>query len=278
MTFVKAQVGIELLAEVRSSAQDYMEFHPLPRGVGKPEPLHCIFEPEQLVDGQLFIAVVNYSDRSFYLRNSDPLGFLTTANTQPFFDAIATIEQKQILREAGNSSTLLGADNSIRGEQEYQGQPDRTRDSAPTAVGQLTSDEQQRYLEACQYGDLSDNQLVQVQNLLLEYRDCFAMEGDELGLCNRITHDIKTLTDDLVVSQPYRVPKALEPEVKKIVQERLDQNLIRKSHSEYSSPVVLVEKPDKSLRFCVNYQKLNAISKKRSFPLPNPDELLAKVG
>ena len=119
---------------------------------------------------------------------------------------------------------------------------------------------------------------MQVQNLLLEYRDCFAMEGDELGLCNRITHDIKTLTDDPVVSQPYRVPKALEPEVKKIVQKMLDQNLIQKSHSEYSSPVVLVEKPDKSLRFCVNYQKLNAISKKRSFPLPNPDELLAKVG
>ena len=58
----------------------------------------------------------------------------------------------------------------------------------------------------------------------------------------------------------------------------LDQNLIRKSNSEYSSPVVLVEKPDKSLRFCVNCQKLTAISKKRTFLLPNPDELLPKIG
>ena len=91
-------------------------------------------------------------------------------------------------------------------------------------------------------------------------------------------HRIETTTEEPVVSQPYRVPKALEAEVKKLIQKMLDQNLIRKSNSEYSSPVVLVEKPDKSLRLCVNYQKLNAVCKKRMFPLPNPDELLAKIG
>ena len=104
------------------------------------------------------------------------------------------------------------------------------------------------------------------------------MEGDELGLCSRITYGIKTLTDDPVVSQPYRVPKALEPEVQKIVQKMSYQNFIRKIRSDYSSPVALVEKSDKSLRFCKNCQELNIISNRRTFQLPNPDVLLARVG
>ena len=63
----------------------------------------------------------------------------------------------------------------------------------------------------------------------------------------------------------------------------LDQNLIRKSQSKNGSPVVLVEKPDKKLRLCYQklrfyYQKLNALCKRRMLPLPNPDQLLAKIG
>ena len=140
----------------------------------------------------------------------------------------------------------------------------------------MASPENKEFLAATKYGDLNDNQLAQVQNLLVEFRDCFALDKDPLGFCAQITHDIKTLTDEPVVSQPYRIPKSQEPEVRKIIQEMLNRKFIQKSHSEYSSPVVLVEKPDKSLD--CDYQKLNAISKKRTFPLPNPDELLAKVG
>ena len=111
---------------------------------------------------------------------------------------------------------------------------------------------------------MSKEQLAKVQDFLLQYRDCFVMEGDNLGLCERVIHRVETTTDEPVTTQPYRLPKALEAEVKKLIQKMLDQNLIRKSNSEYSSPVVLVEKPDKSLRFCVNYQKLNAVCKKNA--------------
>ena len=119
--------------------------------------------------------------------------------------------------------------------------------------------------------------MAYITRCLLVCKYCRSVvQAYDLGLCTKITHDIKTLTDEPVVSQPYRVPKALEPEVKKIIKAMLDKKLIQKSNSEYSSPVVLIEKPDKTLRFCVNYQQLHAISKKRTFPLSNPDELLAK--
>ena len=99
-----------------------MEFHPQTRSVGESEPIHCIFEPQQLVDGQLLIAMMNYTDRGYYIKNSEPLGFLTSANTLPFFDAITTIEHEQL--RAGSAEDPLA---SPRPDDYHHGQLFRRR-------------------------------------------------------------------------------------------------------------------------------------------------------
>ena len=48
--------------------------------------------------------------------------------------------------------------------------------------------------------------------------------------------------------------------------------------SAWSSPIVLVDKKDKSLRVCVDYRKLNAVSEGDVYPMPRVDELIDKVG
>ncbi len=63
---------------------------------------------------------------------------------------------------------------------------------------------------------------------------------------------------------PYRQQELVEEEVKKM----LATGVVEPSESPWSSPIVLVRKKDGTLRFCVDYRRLNAVTRKDAYPLP----------
>ena len=96
-----------------------------------------------------------------------------------------------------------------------------------------------------------------------------------LGEINTTVHRIELIPETLPIAQArYRAgPKAREiedPEVKKMLEARV----IEPVQSEWASPVLLVPKPDGSMRFCVDYRKVNAVTVKDTYPLPRMDECL----
>ena len=135
----------------------------------------------------------------------------------------------------------------------------------------------QQIVEQVQFdqGNLSSCQLEQLHQFLAKYKDVFALSGAELGVTDLVTHSINT-SDHPPIRQPVRrTPFSLRKTVEELTQEMLDQDVIQPSHSPWASPIVLVKKPDGSMRFCVDYRQLNSITKMDVYPLPRIDDTLS---
>ena len=121
---------------------------------------------------------------------------------------------------------------------------------------------------------LSREELKQLESLILSFDDVFAVDSSELGSTDVISHSINT-GDSLPIRQPARrTPFALRETVAQMVQEMLKSGIIEPSKSPWASPVVLVAKKDGSTRFCVDYRRLNSVTKQDVFPLPRIDDSL----
>lgn len=116
-----------------------------------------------------------------------------------------------------------------------------------------------------------------VDDLLKDFSDCFAEKMTDLGKCHKIKMSIDLKTDVPINKRPYRIPFAKRERVSKIIGDLLEHKIICPSDSEYSSPIVLVEKQNGEDRLCVDYRELNSITLKQPFPMPIMEELLAQL-
>jgi hypothetical protein len=81
----------------------------------------------------------------------------------------------------------------------------------------------------------------------------------------------------LISKRPYRMPPAELAELKEQLQELLDKGFIRPSTSPWGCPALFVKKKDESLRLCVDYCPLNAVTIKNKYPLPRIDVLFDQL-
>jgi len=64
--------------------------------------------------------------------------------------------------------------------------------------------------------------------------------------------------------------------IKSFITENLNKDFIRASTAPFAAPVLIVKKPHGGLRMCVDYRRLNAITRKDRYPLPLIEETLAR--
>ena len=122
--------------------------------------------------------------------------------------------------------------------------------------------------------NLSSGENQKLHTLLDQYSDIFAKSSLDLGHTTIIQHKINTGEALPIKQQPYRVSHHQKASIEKHISDMLDQGVIEVSSSPWSSPVVLVKKKDGSTRFCIDYRKLNAVTRKDSYPLPRIDDAL----
>ena len=121
--------------------------------------------------------------------------------------------------------------------------------------------------------DLSDSILnnddrIKFRELFRRYRDVFAFADEQLGKTSLVQHVIDTGDAIPIKQRPYRTSPRCKQEIDRQVGDMLQKGIIRQFVSPWSSPVVLVKKKNGNFRFCVDLRKVNAVTRKDSFPMP----------
>ncbi|CAM4463373.1 unnamed protein product, partial [Lepidochelys kempii] len=97
------------------------------------------------------------------------------------------------------------------------------------------------------------------------------------GLTEQANHSIDKGNAHPIRAQPYWVSPQAKTAIEREIQDMLQMGVIRPSGSAWASPVVPVPNPDGEICFCMDYRKLNAVTRPDNYPIPRTDELLEKL-
>ena len=102
----------------------------------------------------------------------------------------------------------------------------------------------------------------------------FAKGKGDLGRTDIVQHQIHTGVQPAIKQRVRRYPAARREEIRQLVEDMLAIGIIQESNSAWSSPTVLVKKKDGTTRFCIDYRRLNQVTKVDAYPLPYIEDSL----
>lgn len=263
---VKLQQSVTLLAK-----QEYLLWGKLPSNVPMSPGSTVVVEPTSTKtmprhimvgrvvtplwgDGWIPMKVANVSDQPVTLKRNSKL-----ADVSPCL----AVEDFELLQGVSHvEATSLGQ------QPLHTGPADLKRRLGDVGLADID-------IDSCSTDMVSKERLVQ---LLEKYNDVFSKHSLDCGEAKGFVHRIR-LMDERPFRLPYRrVPPAHYQKLRQVLSEMEEQGIIRKSVSEYASPLVLVWKKDGSLRICTDFRWLNARTIKDAHPLPHQADCLAALG
>lgn len=128
--------------------------------------------------------------------------------------------------------------------------------------------------QAVRSEDLSVSKRADVRALLGKYENLFSVSPGRTSLA---THDIELTSNIAVRSRPYRMSPRQQAILRNEVERMLDLGVVVPCESEYSSPMIIAEAAGKDPRPCIDYRKLNAITRDQAYPIPNIEERVETV-
>lgn len=130
-------------------------------------------------------------------------------------------------------------------------------------------------LESCEVSPEGRDSLLRI---IENHESIFSRDKMDCGTARGFVHRIH-LMDDRPFRLPYRrIPPSQYAKLRTALNEMEEKGIIRKSHSDYASPLVLVWKKNGDLRICTDFRWLNARTVKDAHPLPHQADVLAALG
>ena len=122
---------------------------------------------------------------------------------------------------------------------------------------------------------LSETEQTEMINLIYSCKDIFP---DAPSRTNVATHDVDVGNTKPIKQHPYRVNPLKMEHLKKEIKYMLDNDIIEPSNSEWSSPCILVPKPDGSYRVVADMRQVNLYTRTDSYPITRIDDWIDKIG
>ena len=125
---------------------------------------------------------------------------------------------------------------------------------------------------------LTREECRQLQAAMAARKHSFAKGKGDLGGTDIVQHQIHTGDQPAIKQQIRRYPAARREEERQLVEDMLAIGIIQESNSAWSSLTVLVKKKDGTTRFCIDYRRLNQVTKVDAYPLPHIEDSLNTLG
>ncbi|GFT58085.1 retrovirus-related Pol polyprotein from transposon 412 [Trichonephila clavipes] len=121
---------------------------------------------------------------------------------------------------------------------------------------------------------LSPFQIDELKQVITKNKVVFSPDP---GTTHLMKMDIELISDKPIKTKPYRMSPRQINILREEIKCLLELGVIEIGQSDYTSPLILVESPNKDPRPCVDYRRLNEITRAEFFPLPNMEEIVEKV-
>jgi len=124
------------------------------------------------------------------------------------------------------------------------------------------------------HGDVPREVKIDLEQLINKYSAIFSRREFDLGETPLGLHRIDTGDARPVRQTLCRQPYDLVPKIDAYVEGMCKAGIIEPSSSPWASNLVVVKKKDGTYRYCVDYRKLNSLTKRDAYPLPRIDACL----
>ena len=224
------------------------------KGLGRNNTVEIV---TQVIKGKIPILIRNTKATPMHIRRGDPIASITVAEiVQEITDEKSILEF--LNKEVGKCETV----NNIEKSRTNTNKPWRPSENIKISNTALTQEQKQK-----------------LKALIDKNWQIFSRDDEDLGhVPERYgTHDILLTSEIPIKQRAYTTPQAKDAVVKTSIEKMQKMQVIEETSSNWSSPIVLVKKPDGSERFCVDYRKLNDLTIKDNYPMPNVQSKINKL-
>jgi hypothetical protein len=269
----QALVVAEVLGDVADKSVTLVE-----GSLGLPPTLRVARSVRTVEEGQVVVEVCNASTDEVWIRRGTVVASTSVIPEYAFLpnkQSSPAEDEKPSRAETPSWSDAPGEQEELSVAEGQGGRPgERVKASKPDIPPGKD--------ETCD-PDFSESLLSAEQKTLFRgeldaFSDLFVDSSKRPGRTDMLKFQIDTGDNPPIKQQPYRVSMAEGDVMEAEIGQYLDLGFIRQSSSPWASPVLMIRNPDGTIRFCIDYRKLNAVTVKDCYPMPLIDDILDVLG